>query len=226
MRRANSRRSTSSRRAWLFVLALACCPFSARCWTASDPLAIRCEYGVTLALRGELAPAETVFVSLLSRSPSDPRALTNLGNIHLLRGDLETAWVFYDRAIVADSADCGIRLDRAVASMLLDDQERAIDEAAEGALCAGGEQAAGALLGMRSEGGTPDKGASRTRMSREDVRALLSAAVKGVPRDTTAAAPGAAPAKTQHKRPALTLRPAGPRGAGEAEAATLLYWKQ
>jgi len=56
------------------------------------------------------------------------------------------------------------------------------------------------------------------------VRALLAAAARAVPADTTHAA---AAADTSHRRPAKphpTWRPAGPRGAEGTDAATVLYW--
>ena len=49
----------------------------------------RSEYGVSLAMQGEAARAESVFVSLLSNSRGDARALNNLGNLRLLKGETE-----------------------------------------------------------------------------------------------------------------------------------------
>jgi len=212
----------------LIVLGFASDGSRASAGAAPDSLATRCEYGVTLALRGEWASAEKVFISLLSRAPSDPRALTNLGNLHLLRGDLEMALVFYERAVRADSADGGIRLNRSVAYMLAGDQERAVDEAAEGARRTGGEEASAALLGIRLEAGTgrEEKGASKPRMTQEEVRALLSTAAKAVPKDSATVTSNPASGKTESKKSPLVLRSAGARSAGEAEGTMLLYWKR
>ena len=54
-----------------------------------------CELGITLALAGRAAAAESVFTSLLSHSPRDARALTNLGNLALLRGEPRLGLAFY-----------------------------------------------------------------------------------------------------------------------------------
>src|SRR6266481_7519779 len=62
----------------------------------SSRLRAECEYGIALALAGADARAESAFVSLLSHVPGDARALNNLGNTHLLRGDLDVALAFYE----------------------------------------------------------------------------------------------------------------------------------
>jgi tetratricopeptide (TPR) repeat protein len=226
MSRLPNDRRWNSWSALIVALWLATCGLSAD--DIRDPLARRCEYGVTLALRGHWARAETVFVSLLSRSPSDSRALTNLGNLYLLRGNMEKALAFYEQAARADTTDGGIRLDRAVALELMGDPEHANLEAIEGTRLAGGERAAAALLGIRLDGEPVDetKGAEGTRMTREKIRVLLAKAAGAVPKDTGGVAPGPATPPGERKRRAPTIRPAGPRSAGETEATTILYWKR
>ena len=94
-------------------------------WSGVESLEAECDYGITLALSGNPARAESVFVSLLSHSPGDARALTNLGNLELMQGEPDVALVFYGRAAQIDTADAGIILNRAVALMILGDEDLA-----------------------------------------------------------------------------------------------------
>src|SRR5512138_1127971 len=68
----------------------------------------RSDYGVTLAVSGEEARAESIFVTMLSHTRGDSRALNNLGNLRLLRGETGVALAFYERALRGDSLDAGI----------------------------------------------------------------------------------------------------------------------
>jgi tetratricopeptide (TPR) repeat protein len=193
---------------------------------ADDSHRIECELGVALSLDGESSRAESVFISLLSHSPGDARALTNLGNLRLLRGEAGVALSFYDQARAADSTDAGIVLNEATALLVLGDEESAQERARLGIRMAGGALGAASLLGLRYEGPETEavKGAEKTYLSKEEVLALLRAATGRVPADSTRVAtpPGAA----QAKKRAPQWRSAGPR-AGEGEAsATLVYWKR
>jgi hypothetical protein len=162
--------------------------------------------------------------------------------VHFLRGDLEVALAFYDWAVRSDSADAGIRLNRAITYMALGKEERAEAEAAEGRKMAGGSKAAQALVGIRytgeqpkaSElsaqiqvGASPIKGNRRTRLSKDEVRALLGAGAAAG--DQSAAKDG--PAGTEKQKPG-NVKPAGAasgtgtKASDEGNAATLLYWKR
>jgi len=189
-----------------------------------DPIALTCELGITLALSGEIGAAESTFVSLLSRSPGDPRALNNLGNLHLWRGEPDVALGFYRDASAADTADAGIVLNEATALLLLGDQETAGERAGEGVRKAGGTAQAADLLGLRI---APEEGnaraADRTRISREEVLALLHAAVSAVPSDSTPAAPDSAAPGTEGRPP--RWRSAGARGASASDLDAVVYWK-
>jgi len=208
----------------------------------------RCDYGIALALRGELARAESAFVAMLGGdAAAHARAFNNLGNVNFLRGDVKLALAFYERAQRADSADAGVRLNRATALMMMGDEIGAQAAAAEGVRRAGGEAAAARLLGLKAEDAKP-KAAEAAWLSRGEVRALLASTrtnrnallantLASVPAETTranAAGAGkaavgkpapAAPAGAA-KRPAATarLRSAGPRGAEGTDAASVLYW--
>jgi len=197
----------------------------------SDPLQAECDYGITLALGGQDAKAESVFISLLSHAPGDARALNNLGNVALLRGRAALAASFYARAAQADSADAGIVLNQATAYTVLDDEESALAAATEGLRRAGGPGPAADLLGLRYDGDAPDwaKGDRRGHLSKEEVLALLRAAAGKVPVDSTRARSAGKDVSVTSRPPAW--RSAGPRAAhadvaGEGGAGAVVYWKR
>ena len=208
---------------------------------AADRLA---EYGVTLAFQGDVARAESVFVTLLSVAPRDARALNNLGNLYLMKGESEVAMAFYTRAEMADTADAGIPLNRSVALMLGGEDAAARAEAARAVEKAGGLERAGALLALRSGQMAESKEAkapSRTYLSKSEVVALLKGAKTAVPGAATApqgagAAAGKADSLTSGTSPGSgaagapvakpkSWRSAGLRASEFSEIATSLYWK-
>ncbi|UCF78187.1 MAG: tetratricopeptide repeat protein [Candidatus Eiseniibacteriota bacterium] len=195
--------------------------------TEEDPWKAECEFGITLAFGGEIAKAESVFVSLLSHEPGSARALTNLGNIQVIQGELDVALSFYDRAITADSADGGIRLNRAVALMLMGEEEDAQVEAREGVKIAGNLGSAASLLGLRSIQAQESerRGAEKLYVSKEEIGSLLAAALKSVPSDSTQDSSGTG-AEPREKKPAQAWRSAGARAAQQTEVASVLYWKR
>ncbi len=208
---------------WLPTLALlwACgCPGTA---FAGPSAAERADMGVSLAMRGELSRAESLFVSMLSDTRGDARALNNLGNLKLLSGDLGVALAFYDRAARGDSADAGIQLNRATALLLMGDDARANEAAAAGVRLAGGLEQAQTLLGLKSDApaGRADK---KAFVNRGEIRAMLKNAAAGVPNAAPkpAAGTGAATAKPKS---GTAWRSAGPRAADQSDAANVLYWK-
>ena len=201
---------------------------SASATATSEGLARTCELGITYALSREEAAAESVFVSLLSRSPGDPRALNNLGNLRLLRGDVDLALAFYARAGEADSTDAGILLNESVALMIGGDENVARERAAEGARRAGGPDEAARLLGLRyaaSEDGNPGAG-DPAQVSRDEVLALLRAATQAVPVESTHTAHTAAAGKTGAQKPIPAWRSAGARGAEGSDVGAVIYWKR
>ena len=184
----------------------------------------RGDIGVSLAMSGEAARAESIFVSMLSHSRGDARALNNLGNLRLLRGELGVALAFYDRALRGDSADAGIHLNRATALMLMGDEPRAEQAAATGVRLAGGVEAAQALIGITSE--TPaGKADQKAYVNKNEIRALLKSAASAVPGDSARAAGGGA-ATPAGKGKTPTWRSAGPRASDQSDAAAVLYWKR
>lgn len=196
---------------------------------APDPNGRLCEYGITLALSGHDAAAESVFVSLLSRVPHDARALNNLGNLRLRRGDPDVALAFYGRAGEADSADAGIMLNEATALMLEGDDQAARGRADEAMREAGGPAAAARLLGLRDADLNEDapRASDHAQVSRDEVLALLRAAARAVPADTARAnaKKKAEGAETRKGRSVLSWRSAGARGAADSDVAAVVYWK-
>ena len=212
-----------------------------------DRLGTRCEHGVTLALLGRTAQAESLFVSLLAESPGDARALNNLGNIRFLCGEPDVAAAFYAMAAARDTADAGILLNRATSLMVQGEAAESWKEAARAIRLAGGLAAAAQLLGLEriaaSEGA--DKAAHAPAVSGQEVRAMLLRALESVPpgsadssgaagSDSLRAAQGdsagvnaaGGPASTTPAPRAQVWRTAGPR-ASEAEASPdILYWKR
>lgn len=197
----------------------------------SDPkqLQLECEYGIALALEGKVTEAEAAFMSLLSHSPRDPRALNNLGNTHLLRGDLDVALAYYQRAQGADPQDAGIVLNRATAFLIHGDEDQAVDMAADGVRRAGSARNAAKLLGLalRDPADETARGADKTYLSREEVIALIQAAAAEVSQDTTLVKRKAPPAPGGKKRRRVSpWRAAGTRGSDGTDTSTVLYWKQ
>lgn len=187
----------------------------------------RAEYGVTLAMTGQYREAELAFASLLSASPGDARALANLGNLRVVRGELGVALAFYDRALLSGENEAGIILNRATTLMLMGDRERAETEAARGIALAGGEGAAEQLLGLPSV--LPDttaRASGKPFMSRQQIRDLLQAASRRVPGRTMKASTPADSIRSDRTRPATRWRNAGARAADGGEIASLLYWKR
>jgi Tfp pilus assembly protein PilF len=196
---------------------------------APEKLSAQCELGITLAFSGDNAKAESVFISLLSKSPRDPRALANLGNVYLIRGEPDVALAFYSRAAAMDTSDAGIVLNQAVALMLLNNQEAADARARLGVDKAGGTREAASLLGLRAaeqeaESRGADKGTEKPHVAKSEIAALLGAAKLSVPVDSAGASAGAQ-APPAAKQSAHSFRSAGTRAAGESVVAEMIYWK-
>lgn len=194
----------------------------------SSENASRCEYGIALAMSGDLEQSESVFVSILSDSPGDARALTNLGNLRVLEGDLDVALVFYNQAAKAADEDAGVKLNRATTLMLMGDMNRAELEAAEAVKQAGGEEQAASLLGLQAEPGADSaRGSDKPFVSKQEIRALLSAAKSRVPGDSLDTAAASDSTKAQGaKSKKTTWRSAGPRAGDTGDIAAVLYWKR
>jgi len=232
------RRNILARAGAIAAVFLLCSPSRAAADASSgkgNPWKEECEYGITMALSGKSAAAESAFVSLLSHSPGDARALNNLGNVHLYRGEADVALVFYGFAMAQDSSDAGILLNRSVALLALGRVAEAESVAARGVEASGGAGSAEDLLGMSDArmGETSARGSemsarvpllrpgdgksARVAVTQADVRRLLGArAATSTPSsrsDTT---------RSAESRPS----PAGTRAASAADALPSVYWKR
>jgi len=208
-----------NRMSWAVAVLLMVGPACA--WAADD----RSEYGVTLVMSGEEARAESLFITMLSHTRGDARALNNLGNIRLLRGETGVALAFYERALRGDSLDAGIHLNRATALMLIGDKERSGQAFARGVKMAGGVDQAQALLGITPEKQSTERAAKKTAIDPEQVRAMLKQAAASVPTET-ALSKSVGPGKTLKGKTPSAWRSAGPRASDGSETSQLLYWKR
>jgi tetratricopeptide (TPR) repeat protein len=195
----------------------------------STRLRSECEYGIELALSGADSSADSAFISLLTHSPNDARALNNLGNIRLFRGDLDVALVYYEQAGEADSSDAGIVLNEATAHMMRGDEDEAQNLAVEGVRRAGGLGQAALLLGLKTQDseGEKQKAGDRPYVRKDEVLELLRAAAAGVPADSSRAKQSlkrGQPAGSRKRVP--TWRSAAARGADGSDAEAVVYWKQ
>jgi Tfp pilus assembly protein PilF len=162
----------------------------------------------------------------LSEGPESARTRNNLGAVYAARGDLEKAAELFQAAATAEGGDAGLWLNLGLAHYAAGDSAGAEEPLARGLDQSGGYAEACALLGL-----APDQEATREgakRMTAEEARDLLKAALRRVPRPAPRV-PGAAPA-TPGKREPLPKkwlgRTAGGRSAERAEIADVLYWKQ
>jgi hypothetical protein len=210
----------------LTATALLACLAPVSLWAAdsADAMESRSEYGVSLAISGEEARAESLFITMLSHTRGDARALNNLGNIRLLKGETGVALAFYERALRGDSLDAGIHLNRATALMVIGDRSRSSESFAVGVKLAGGLSNAQSLLGLPPEGQTGERAAKKTMIDPEQVRAMLKHAATTVPSDSVRKSGNPANAATGTQPSAW--RSAGPRAADGGESQFLLYWKR
>jgi Flp pilus assembly protein TadD len=185
----------------------------------------RSEYGVTLAISGEEARAESLFITMLSHTRGDARALNNLGNIRLLRGETGVALAFYERALRGDSLDAGIHLNRATGLMLIGDKERSEEAFARGVKLAGGVEQAQTLLGIPPEKQPTERAAKKTAIDPEQIRAMLKQAASSVPTEK-AQSGTAGTGKTSTEKAPSAWRSAGSRASDGSETSHLLYWKR
>jgi tetratricopeptide (TPR) repeat protein len=194
-------------------------------FAVGDPPDPRGDYGVTLAISGEEARAESIFVTMLSHTHGDARALNNLGNLRLLRGEIGVALAFYERALRGDSLDAGIHLNRATALMMIGDQPRSEEAFAVGVKLAGGIDRAQALLGLPPEKQPTDRAARKTAIDPEQLRAMLRRAAASVPRDSVRLLDSDVAEGARGKRPSA-WRSAGARASDGGDTPQLLYWKR
>ena len=192
---------------------------------AAEKVDSRADLGVTLAIGGSETSAESVFVSMLSHTRGDARALNNLGNLRLLRGEAGVALAFYDRALKGDSIDAGIHLNRATSLMLLGDQKRSEEAFATGVKLAGGLDRAMTLLNLPADNAPVDRGAKKTAINPEQLKSMLKRAAATVPKDQIKVVDSEVTTNPASKT-SSAWRSAGARASDGSEAPMLLYWKR
>lgn len=187
----------------------------------------RGDYGVTLAITGEAARAESVFVTMLSHTRGDSRALNNLGNLRLLRGETGVALAFYERAIRGDSLDAGIQLNRATALMLLGDKARSEEAFAKGVKMAGSLERAQALLGVPPDKAQPtERAAKKTMIDPEQLRGMLKNAATALPQANAKMSDSTASETAAGGKRVSAWRSAGARASDGGDTPLILYWKR
>jgi len=179
---------------------------------------------VIYALNADSAAAESVFMSVLSRSPGNPCAYNNLGNLHLQKGRVQVALRLYHLAEQGDSTDAGIVLNEATAELMQHNDEAAAERAAVGVRMAGGPSQAASLLGLTYYGPPSSKEAGPTYLSKEEIEALLRETAGRVPTDSTRAQTSAP--KKDKKGGIPVWRRAGPRANDGTPQIALTYWKR
>lgn len=220
--------------------------------SGNDVRALRNELGVAFAVQGDLGKAESAFVSILSSSPSDPRALLNLGNVCLLRGEAGPAREFYRRALSDPPSDPAIHYSLGVLSLLEEDPDAAANEIGQVLNATGDVDSACNLVGLRTQGLEVDVERQGTGLllSTAEVRDLLEkvygalvrqaraadstasrSAEKGDPAGTPVGSQSASPSKAAKTSRIDELvedrgmRVSRERGEKRRQVAELLYWK-
>jgi tetratricopeptide (TPR) repeat protein len=182
----------------------------------NDPVVLRAQLGVIYAQNGQHERARQEFVKLLEEPQGRAAALTDLGNLAFLDGQVEDALKSYQQAAALDSADPGILLNQGLAQKELGHAEEAEKAFASAVQMAGGVEKASYLLGLPT---VEDTGRGKvSKMTADEVRQMLLKAKAGVP--TTQA-----PAKTPESATKVTSRPGGARAADVSVGEQNLYWK-
>ena len=187
--------------------------------TKSDKVTLRSQLGIIYAQNGQNDEARKEFVKLLEEPTGRSAALTNLGNLAMLDGDVDVAVENYNQAAALDTADGGILLNLGIAHKQAGRDDAAAEAIGRALTRTGGPEKAQYLLGIRSDSDTSKGKASK--LSNEEIKAMLAKAKTKVPEAT------ATPAEAQKgKTTPVVSRPGGARAADVAVGATSLYWKE
>lgn len=184
-----------------------------------DKVSLRSQLGIIYAQNGQVDEARKEFVKLLEEPTGRAAALTNLGNLAMLDGDVAVAVENYVQAAALDTADGGILLNLGIAHKQAGRDDEAAEAIGRALTRTGGSERAQYLLGIRSDSDTSRGKVSK--LSNEEIKAMLAKAKTRVP-DATATPAGASKAKTTP----VVSRPGGARAADVAVGATSLYWKE
>lgn len=178
-----------------------------------DVVALRSQLGIIYAQQGNLVQARQEFVRLLELPKGRAAALTNLGNLAFLGGQMDEAVASYEQAHALDGTDPGILLDLGLALKVRGDAERADKVFAQAVEMAGGADQAAFLLGLHT--GDDTSRGKVSKMTNDEMRQMLAKAQTQVPKTGTEA-------KKPAEKPEVASRPGGARAGVEASG---LYWK-
>jgi Flp pilus assembly protein TadD len=178
-----------------------------------DVVALRSQLGIIYAQQGNLTQARQEFVRLLEMPKGRAAALTNLGNLAFLEGQLDEAVASYEQAHALDQKDAGILLDLGLALKVRGDTERADKIFAQAVEMAGGVEQAAFLLGLPT--GDDTSRGKVSKMTADEMRQMLAKAQAQAPTS-------GAVAKKPADKPEVASRPGGARAGVEAAG---LYWK-
>jgi tetratricopeptide (TPR) repeat protein len=171
-------------------------------------------------LAGHSDQARESLERALALDPTSPRSHNNLGAALTSQGDLEGAVKEFRAATAGEAGDAGPWLNLGLTLYASGDSLGAEAPMARGAELSGGYQGACSLLGLVPEEDSNREGTKK--MSAEEARELLKAAIRRVPRPVSGAS-AAAPHPVKPRT--WTSRMAGGRSADRAELTDLLYWK-
>ncbi len=187
--------------------------------TKADKVSLRAQLGIIYAQNGQVDQARAEFVKLLEEPTGRAAALTNLGNLGMLDGDVNVAIENYTQAAALDTVDGGILLNLGMAHNQAGNDEAAADAISRALAKTGGTERAQYLLGIRSDSDT-SKG-KVSKLSNEEIKAMLAKSKAKVPAAGTTTTPAQKTGSTQ-----VVSRPGGARAADVSVGATSLYWKE
>ena len=176
-------------------------------------------------LAGKLEDARATLEKAKAKSPDSPQTSNNLANVYAAQGNMGSAIELYEAAVKSDASDAGLWLNLGLVRYVSGDSLGAEEPFSQGVTRSGGYLEACKLLGLSPEVEPTREGAQR--MTAEEARLLLKAALQRVPRPSSGV-PEKAPTSTTAVRheSKWTSRTAAGRSAGEAQLQDLLYWRE
>lgn len=178
-----------------------------------DVVSLRSQLGIIYAQNGHLDSARQEFVKLLEVPQGRAAALTNLGNLAFIAGDVDEAVESYEQASALDDQDAGILLNLGLAFKTQGKTEEADKVFAHAVDMAGGPEKAAYLLGL-SMGDDTSRG-KVSKMTKDEMRQMLAKAQTQVPETGTQAQKPA-------DKPKVASRPGGARAGVDVLS---VYWK-
>jgi Flp pilus assembly protein TadD len=183
-----------------------------------DKVKLRAQLGIIYAQNGQYDEAKKEFTTLLEEPTGRAAALTNLGNLAVLDGNVGVAIENYTQAAAIDTVDGGVLLDLGLAYKMAGRDDDATNVFARALTKSGGEERAAYLLGVKTDSDT-SKG-KVTKLSNEEIKAMLAKARTRVPEATNAST------AKDTGRTQIVSRPGGARAADMGVGPTSFYWKE